>query len=235
MGRKKTPTIPTIAGEGFRGKEDLNVADLKKLAVDSFNKEALKKLTPDWSGEVAGMIGITLSNDNRRSIDGRFVLLGSLCTEKRVNAGKFWNQMDLPGTSNSHPDSLSLCFSIPDCEIFKFPGGGLVSEYVDGDALPHTFYRGDVIVQKENLPDSYLGFAVRAFVMPTRDTYAKISLLLFPLPKDMLIANHPLSGNPCFPGITLFSGEFPLLPRSADRPLLKKWGCPIAPDPWRRL
>ena len=86
------------------------------------------------------------------------------------------------------------------------------------------------MVQKENLPDSYLSFTVRAFVIPTGDTYAKISLLLFPLPKDMLITNHPQSGNPCFPGITLFSGEFPLLPRSTERPLLKKWGCPLAPD-----
>ena len=110
MGRKKTPTIPDITGEGFRGKEDLNLADLKKFAVESFIKEALKKLTPDWSGEVAGMIGITLSNDNRRNIDRRFVLLGSLCTDKRVNAGKFWNQMDLPRTSSSQPDYLSLCF-----------------------------------------------------------------------------------------------------------------------------
>lgn len=229
MGKKKSPKVPSITGEGFKGKRDLNLDDLKKIAVESFNKDAIKKLVPDWSGEVAGIVGLTLSNDNSRSIDGRFVLLGSLCSEKRISAGKFWSQMDVPGTSGVQPETLSLCYSIPDCEIFKFPNGGLVSEYVDGDAVPHSFVRGDTQVQEDDLPDSYLGFAIRAFIVPTRETYAKLSVLLYPLTKDMLASNHPLSDNPGFPGITLFSGEFPLLPRSLERPLMKNWGCPITP------
>lgn len=228
MGKKKSKA-PSISGEGFKGTAEISLADLKKITVEAFNKDALKHLAPSWSGEVAGMVGLTLGNDNRRILDSRFILLGVLCTDKRVNAAKFWDNMDAPSSSQSSPESLSLSFSIPDCGIFKFPNGGLVSEYLDGDAIPHKFLRGDVQVPDGELPDSYLGFAVRAYIIPTRETYAKINLMLFPLPKDMLNSNHPLCENPCFPGISLFSGEFPLLPRSADNPLKKNWGCPLTP------
>ena len=59
--------------------------------------------------------------------------------------------------------------------------------------------------------------------------YTKLIILLFPLPKDMLLELHPLSSNPLFPGLTLFSGEFPLIPQSANLPLEKNWGSPFAP------
>ena len=230
MGKKKSAAVPAISGEGFKGKRDLGLDDLRAIAVEGFNKDALKTLTPNWSGEVAGTVGLTLSNENRRVLDGRFILLGALCTDKRVNATKYWSNMDAAGGSaQSQPEALSFSFSIPDCTVFKFPNGGLVSEYVDGDAIPHKFLKGDMQVPEEELPDSYLGFSIRAFVVPTREAYARISVLLFPLPKDMLGSTHPLSENPCFPGITLFAGEFPLLPKSSAPPLKKNWGCPITP------
>ena len=168
--KKKNNSVPVISGDGFRETAELSLADLKKLTVEAFSKEALKSLSPSWTGEVAGMVGLTLGNDNRRIIDSRFILLGALCTDKRVNATKFWDSMDAPSSSQSQPESISLSFSVPDCGIFTFPNGGLVSELVNGDTIPHKFLRNDVQVPDGELPDSYLGFAVRAFVIPTRET-----------------------------------------------------------------
>lgn len=244
MGKKKTAAIPTIGGDGFKGKEDLTRDDVKKLVVEGFGKNSMTALTTDWSGDVAGLIVVSLSNDNKRIVEGRFCLIGSLCSNKKVSAGKFWNVLDqttgqphpstsaeppVPGSEADPPQPWYLTFSVPDCEVFRFTDGGMISEAVDGDRFPHVFHRGDTEVSEENLPEGYLGFSLKAFVTPTRETFAKITILLFPLARDLLSSAHPHSGNCMFPGLTLFSGEFPLIPRSAALPLQKKWGCPIAP------
>ena len=165
------------------------------------------------------MIGLSLSNNNKRVIKGRMFLIGSLCKEKKEAAAKFWNNQE----------QLSLVFSLDDCSIFNFPNGGLVSELVDGSTIPHCFQRGEEPVPSGTLPDTIVGFSVKCFIIPTRDTYAKLIILLFPLPKDMLLELHPLSSNPLFPGLTLFSGEFPLIPQSANPPLEKNWVSLFAP------
>ena len=229
VGKRTANSIPVITGDGFKGRADLSLDDIKKLAVESFSKESIYTLSEDWSGKIAGVIGLSLSNDNKRVTDGKFFLVGTLCAEKKVMATKFWNLPDQPGTSRNTLDALQLSFSIPDCEIFKFPNGGLVSELVDGGAITHSFMRGDVEIPQDDLPESILGFSVRAYIIPTRETYAKIIILLYPLAKDMLVSSHSLSNNPMFPGITLFSGEFPLFPMSSTPPLNKNWGCPISP------
>ena len=217
MGRKRKPD--SIRGEGFRGKSELSLADYKKLAVEGFGSGHIANLLSDWSGEVVGAVGLCLSNNNRRVTDATFHLLGSLCREKRVSANKYW---DLE-------DTTSMQFSIPDCDMFKFPAGNLVSEIVDGGVIDHTFYVGDQPIEHEDLPETVLGFSIRAFIIPTRESYAKLKLILYPLPKDMLVANHILASNPMFPGVSVFSGEFPLLPVSSSYPLEKNWGCPISP------
>ena len=226
MGKKRTPAVPTISGDGFKGSAELSVEDLRKLTVEGFGKESLTNITTDWSGEIAGLVGLTLSPDNGRVIDGRFLLIGSLCRDKRVGAGKFWR---LGGQNQPEAEPLTFSFTIDDCEILKFPNGGLTSEIIDGDAVKHDFYRGNVLVQKDSMPDSYMGFSLRAYITPTRETYAKITLILYPLAKDMLTATHPMSEYLAFPGLTLFAGEFPLIPKSSAPPLSKSWGCPFAP------
>lgn len=255
MGKKKAGSIPTISGDGFKGKGDLTRDDIKKLVVEGYGKDSMKSLTTDWSGEVAGVVTVSLSNDNKRIIEGRFCLIGSLFTNKKVTAGKFWSVLDLAagqpqpagtvqpdqatavtGSSVSMPEPVPpppqpwhLMYSIPDCEVFRFPDGGLVSEIVDGDRFPHSFYRGETLVPEDELPEGYLGFSLRAYVAPTRETYAKITILMYPLAKELLVSAHPLSRNSMFPGITLFSGEFPLIPKSSAQPRQKGWGCPLVP------
>ena len=215
----KKKAVPPIYGDGFKGKEELNLDDIKKCAVEGFSKDNLKHLTPDWSGEVAGVVGLSLSNDNKRVTEGRFYLIGNLCTDKRSHANKFWNI--------SEP--LTLTVTIPDCSIFKFSSGGLVSELLDGGTIKHSFYKGEDLVPAESLPDNILGFTLRAHIIPTTSNWAKLYIILFPLPIDLLKSTHPLCANPMFPGILVFSGEFPLIPSSSALPLKKNWGCPITP------
>ena len=217
MGPKKK--ISYITGEGFRGNNELDLRDFQKLAVQGFSPNLLTNLTEDWTGGIAGIIGLSLSNDNRRIVDGRFSIIGSLCQEKKVSANRFW---DLD-------NQISLVFSIADCSIFTFPSGSMVSEVIDSSLVPHRFQEGDITLEQGNLPITLQGFSLKCAVVPSRDTYAKLSLLLFPLAKDRLLALHPLCSNPLFPGISLFSGEFPLIPSSLARPLEKNWGFPFAP------
>ena len=217
MGPKKKPA--TIQGDGFKGREELNISDFRKLAVEGFNKENLRLLLTDWSGEVIGVVAIALSNDNRRVTDASFHLMGNLCTDKRVSANKYW---DLP-------EQTSLSFSIPDCAVFKFTNGNMVSELLDGGSIEHSFYVGEEPLEQGEYPEALLGFTIRAHVIPTRENYAKLNIILFPLAKDLLLTNHPLSTNPTFPGISVFSGEIPVFPSSATLPLSKNWGCPVTP------
>lgn len=208
-----------ISGEGFRGNAELCLADLKKLSVEGFAPNLLSNLLEAWTGGVAGFIGLTLSNDNRRVNEAKFGLIGSLCKEKRVSANRFW-ELDA---------QTSLTFSVPDCSVFSFPNGSMVSDLVDGSTFPHRFQVGDEVLDPQTLPAPLLGFSFKCAVVPTRDTYAKVTLLLFPLPKNTLLTTHPFCTNPQFPGISLFRGEFPLTPNSLDPPLEKNWGFPFAP------
>ena len=217
MGPKKKVT--QITGEGFKGNQDLTLADIRKLSVEGFSPDLLRNITEDWTGGIAGIIGLTLSNDNKRIIEGRIILIGSLCVDKRVAANKFWEM----------EEQISLVFSINDGSIFSFPNGGMVSELVDGSLIPHSFYKGTEPVPDGTLPDAAIGFSLKCFIVPTRDTYAKLIILLYPLPKDMILNLHPHCTNPLFPGISLFTGEFPLIPQSSNPPLEKSWGVPFAP------
>ena len=209
-----------ITGEGFRGNAELTLEDFKKIAVAGFTADHLTNHTENWTGGIAGLVGLTLSNDNSHVVNRRMFLIGSLCQNKNVNANKFWDIA---------LEQWHRSFTVNDCNIFDFPNGGLVSEIVDGSLFLHSYYKGDELVAKENLPETILRFSLRCYIIPTRETYAKIVLLLYPLPKDMLLNAHPLSSNPAFPGITLFTGEFPLVPASLGSPLDKNWGSPFTP------
>lgn len=217
MGPKKKSNY--ISGEGFRGNDDLSLNDFKKIAVEGFTADHLTAHTENWTGGIAGLVGLELSNDNKRVTNGKLFLIGSLCRNKKVSANKFWEL----------PEQISLTFTINDCGMFTFPNGGCVSEIIDGSCIPHSFHKGEVLLSKEELPETILGFALKCYIIPTRDTYAKLALLLFPLPKDMLLNTHPLCTNPSFPGMPLFTGEFPLIPSSLGPPLDKNWGFPFTP------
>ena len=212
MGPKKR--LSYITGEGFKGSKNLTLGDIVKVAVLSFSSDHLSNIAEDWTGGVAGIAGLSLSNDNKRIIKVKLLLIGSLCKDKKIFANKYWDILEL----------LSLVFTIADCSIFSFPNGGLVLEILDGSLIPYSFYKGDKPVPSGTLPDSILGFSIKCYV-----TFAKLNILLFPLPKDMLLSLHNLTTNPIFPGISLFTVEFPLIHKSSNLPLEKQWGFPFAP------
>lgn len=62
VGGKKTQS--TIAGAGYRAEVQLTVDQIKAWCVASFNKAAAS-LLDDWSGQIIGLAGISLSSDNR--------------------------------------------------------------------------------------------------------------------------------------------------------------------------
>ena len=125
---------------------------------------------------------------------------------------------------------LKLEFFIDNATIFNFEDS-LTSDLIDSSGVPHSFSNGESILEEYQLEElGITGFCLRAVIMPTQETFAKISLVLLPLPLEELLNTHPLAENPLFPAISLSSlGEFAMGPPAAGLQRQNPWGFPFWP------
>ena len=222
---KRTKLSKPIAGTGFKHPRDLSLKEVKRLEVSSFNR-VTDSILPGlgWKGGLYGLIGLQLANDNRSITTGNLFLVGQLFPDsdtKVFQAAKFWAG---PDTAD-----IDLHISIPSADIFTFKSS-MVSDLVDAREVSHAFFRGSQRIEEDEAEALVPGFTLRLFVIPTRENHAKVTLVLFPLSRDNLHELHPLAEDPNFPGLSLFSGEFPIgLPQSQPPRPPAPWGCPILP------
>lgn len=221
----KKKATPSISGPGFNNPRNPSLAELRKLVVPSFER-AVETVLPaaGWQGGLYGAIGLSLSNDNRAVDKGSFMLFGKLAKAPAdgisAQAAKFW----------SGAGETKLELQVSDAAIFNFEDT-LTSDLLDSSHVKHAFKHGDAVVSDADLATMGItGFCLRAVVIPTRETFAKITLVLYPLPLDELLEEHPLAENSLFPAISFSSlGEFALGPPAAGLRLPTPWGFPFWP------
>ncbi len=124
----------------FSGSENINENDKKKLFVNNFsdNMETVLGYFA-WDGKATGIIGLTLSNDNRRVESARFYTRGTLQERSiKVAASEIWE--------NAH-ESVTLTIKLPRAEVFS-----LYSQYVDEEAV--TYYMHSTVEDRPPVPIS---------------------------------------------------------------------------------
>ena len=215
---KKGPTV--ITGDQFRADSSLTLDTIKSWTVDSIDRAA-EQLIPEWNGHELGMVTFSLSNDNKAVHNARFVLQGEMFKDsvKVVNANLFWT---FPGAV---PHQLVL-ETIP-CSLFTFRDN-LVSNLVDASELDYSLRpTGKQPLIGTELDDvGFKGFCLRAYIWPTSPCWAKLVILLYPLSKDELAREQPLSVHAAFPGLSLLSVTFPL---SQEAKRGARYGLPFLP------
>ncbi len=100
----KMKTLPKTL---FSGGENISENDKKKLFVNNFS-DNIETVLGDfaWNGKATGVIGLTLSNDNRRVESGRFYTRGVLQERSiKVAASEIWE--------NAH-ESVTLTIKLPE-------------------------------------------------------------------------------------------------------------------------
>lgn len=208
MKPKKTRQT-VIGGTGFEGIQPLNIELIKKLEVAQVSGIP-NKLLQNWSGGIVGIVTTNLTNDNRRVDNCNFLLMGNIfsTSQKTIGASKFW---DMPG-------NINLCIKETDTSIFKFKGS-LSSELVDSDDINFSITKDNQEIEDSDMDSlNFPGFSLRAFINPISAERAKIIIVLYPLPKDTLLDEHPLANKPQFPGIQLFNAEFNFAPLASTFP-----------------
>ena len=215
-----------ISGKGLKGSDELSLEHWKTLEVCS-SSDGPRRLQEQWSGSIIGFLVARLSNDNKSIENISFHLGGTLFEEEdlKANCSKFWNVSE----------NLSMAIPCLDTSIFSFPNGGLTSELVDSSKFRVNWYKDGVIMAPENRAETGItGFCLRFHATPKQSlvsgTWATLALILYPLPKAMLLEGHPLSTNANFPGFRLFSSDvFQIGFNSAKRFKDLSWGSPILP------
>jgi hypothetical protein len=127
----------------FSGGENISKSDKKKLFVNNFS-DNVETVLGDfaWDGKTTEIIGLTLSNDNKRVESGRFYTRGVLQERSiKVAASEIWE--------NAH-ESVTLTSKLPRAEVFKFTDGGLYSQYFDEEAV--TYYMHSTVKDRAPIP-----------------------------------------------------------------------------------
>ena len=221
----KKKAVPTISGQGFNNPRNPSLQELRSLVVPSFDR-AIESVLPEtgWQGGLYGAIGLELANDNRSVGKGHFLLFGKVAkppaNSLAAQAAKFWPNVG----------ELKLELFIDNAMIFNFEDS-LTSDLIDSSSVPHRFSNGESVLEEDQLEELGIkGFCLRAVIVPTRETFAKISLVILPLPLEDLLNTYPLAENPLFPAISLSAlGEFAMGPPAAGLQRPNPWGFPFWP------
>ena len=227
MGRpKKGP--PLIRSDYFTEESDLTVDELRAISISTLADIPTFLTAVNWNGGAYAVIALRLSPDNQRVLSGTCALVGNLFTGKVINCNLFWQPVI----------ATKLTLSIPSLNIFNFPDGKLVSDYLPSSAFPHEFSHNDAVITEDDYPATGISsFVLRAFVSPSTDAFVKIIILLYPCSEETLLSLYPLYKDPRFPGLKLCSFDFPLGPPCSAGPIRRLWGFPIFPaiipgSPW---
>jgi hypothetical protein len=128
---------------------------------------------------------------------------------------------------------IYLALNIPTLDIFSFDnGGGLWSNIVASASIVHSFHKtttGEVVLADERSEQGVGNFSARMNCQLSsssdgrRGIVVKFVILLFPAGADEL-ADAPESKFAGWPGIKLYEGTFPVVPKPTV-----PWQCPIVP------
>ena len=206
---------------GFTDPTDLSLQTWRNLSVNSVSDfDPILFSGINWNKKAIGCLSVNLSADNLRVDKATFHLLGSLWSKKSFHTAAFWTTLN--------PTILTL--SLPDLSVFSFPSGSLCSAYLNSSDLQFSFLQNEQDIPPNLYQSTGLSaFCLRAFVHPTSDSYAKLTILLYPFPLSTLAADNPLYLDPNFPGLKLADYEVPLAPPSLLSPINNTWGFPLAP------
>ena len=91
-----------IAGDGFKGSEQLSAADLRKLTTSS-KQEVCERLLGNWDGRVLAAVTLKLSNDTRSIANAQIGLIGDLLDGQ---SKAFYRLMNKVETFQEGPDGI---------------------------------------------------------------------------------------------------------------------------------
>ena len=225
MGRPKRKKPAEIRSELFTKEHSLNSRDLECVRSET-EEEAFNLLVPGWTGKIIAYMGLYLKPDNLSASEVVIITKGFLFEDQpRVHAASKFFNLKTP---------LQVVFSTLDCGKFTF-NASLTSDLVDSSNFDFWFRvnrDSDPLGDAEAKAAGFKGFALRAFLQPTSittNTWLRLTVVLFPAAKDQLIADNPAANSPLFPGISLFSQEIQMAPRTTDLFPGKRTGLPILP------
>jgi hypothetical protein len=105
----------------FSGSGEPNPTDLGNAEVANFHNSVDSRLREQfkWKGKLSGAVGLILSPDNTKVMNGVFLVRGSTSfKEFRIPCNKIWH-----GCTGD----VTLVITIPSGDIFRFDDGGLIS------------------------------------------------------------------------------------------------------------
>jgi hypothetical protein len=209
----------------FSGDGEPNPSDLGSAEVGNFHSDIDNRLRDNfkWKGKLAGVIGLTLSPDNTKILNGVFFTRGvTNIKEIRIPCSSIW------AGCNS---DVFLALNFPCADIFRFNDGGLISNYVSSTQIVHSFHSpdGTVVLADRRAELNITDFTARMMCDLSntsdgrRGIILKFQILIFPATYLAMFEN-PDARFGGFPGIKVAEGNFPLLPRPST-----PWGCPVIP------
>jgi hypothetical protein len=221
--------MPPLDKKLFAGDSGLTIDELKQVEVRNFHQDVIDRLKNcGWNGKAkCCCVGLTLSLDNKKVIQGAFLVKGDLNEKLTIEANKIWP------SANS---KVNLVLSFPNGEVFTFSEGDLGSDIVPQQAVEQAFYltsegRPPAVILEADYAEYGLGaFSLRMTCVLSKNSsekagvIVKYTVLLFPESKESLLADYALSQSAAWPGIRLTEGYLPLLPRPYT-----KWQCPVTP------
>ena len=208
----------TIVSDDFRRTAELTRDELMKLVIGAPSEAA--ELIKQWNGGTVCTLLIHLSNDNKTVQNCSVLLVGELYPDRKV--------ISLNGVYESCP-ALSISIGPIDGNTFDFIPGKTYSELKDSSRVDHQFLRdGYVLDAPTSAAAGLTGFTLRAYIVPSGAEWTKLVILLYPVPKASLLANHLACVDPRFPGISLLSKDIQLEPTTLST-MAKIWGCSILP------
>ena len=231
---KNKNSPPSFHGKDFDDYSDLTRIEKMRLVVRS--PYDIRRNIKDWNGKPAVASYVTLSQDNSSVERCSVHLLGNLLEDCHA-------EVDLINGWESSSD-ISVHFGVIKEGTFKFQPGSLASDLVDSSRLDYyckignqrldgssqfgyTNVKFNCTKSNQNFNPTK-GFTVRAYIVPTDTKYAWLTLVLYPLSLLELQTQYPLSSDPRFPGIKLYSEHVPLEIK-AEPFLNRNWESSILP------
>ena len=226
MPSNKTSTPINISSPDFGGQEKLEFIDIQDWVVHGWG-EATKTTLDDleWDGDVIMGGGLDLSPDNSKVVGGRVFLQGELLkSPKEIRANKLWEKVD---------KELKISYSIEDAATLTFSSGTLVGDFVDCKDMSWQVVEKRHGELSELEPADYIArqieeFCIRPYLIPLSAERVKLRIMIYPVSKDRLQTDYPLSEKASFPGLELTTLELPLFPLTKQQSG-KEWGCPLIP------
>ena len=219
--RRKKPV--TIRGPGFAQRRGLEVDDLETLRSDT-KEDAFDDLIEDWNNKIMAFAVVDISQVNFSPTGAEVQLKGPIFDSPRGKSFKSSKYFNLS-------DRYTLVFGELDCSCFTFVNS-MISNHVDSSQLDFEFKKdlaGPAVSDEDLRTAGFVGFTLRAYLNPTTATYAKLTILLFPLNMEQLLSQNPLAVSPYFPGISFAAPEIPFLPHFNDLLDGEPCGLPFLP------